>query len=86
MPSACWQRPPGSVPRSPGERSPEWRSASRILTGHCLVVHDMNPLDLLAEGVPITLLMDLARPDGPVSHRLLIDEKADLGWLQKATA
>ena len=45
----------------------------------------MNPLDLLAEGVPITLLMDLARPDGPVSHRLLVDEKADLGWLPQAT-
>jgi hypothetical protein len=41
----------------------------------------MDPLEMLAAGVPLTLLMDLARPDGPLSHRLLVDERADLDWV-----
>jgi hypothetical protein len=44
----------------------------------------VDPLEMLAAGVPLTLLMDLARPDGPVSHRLLVDERPDLDWLAEA--
>jgi hypothetical protein len=41
----------------------------------------MDPLQLLESGVPLTLLLDLARPNGPASHRLLVDERADTTWV-----
>lgn len=40
-------------------------------------------LRLLAEGVPLPLLMDLAGA-GPASDRLYGQERADLGWLRPA--
>jgi hypothetical protein len=36
----------------------------------------------LAQGVPISLLMDLADPAGPDSRTVLATEVADLGWLR----
>jgi len=44
-------------------------------------MRDMEPLQLLAAGVPLTLLLDLARQDGPASHRLLSEEHADTSWI-----
>lgn len=36
---------------------------------------------LLCSGVPLSLLMDLADPDGPRSAELYDDELPDLSWL-----
>lgn len=36
----------------------------------------------LSRGVPITLLLDLADPDGPDSREVLSTEVADLSWLR----
>lgn len=38
--------------------------------------------DLLAAGVPLTLLMDLTDPAGPHSQALFTDEVGDLSWLR----
>ena len=35
----------------------------------------------LARRVPLTLLLDLAAPEGPESTRILTRETADLSWL-----
>ena len=35
---------------------------------------------LLRSGVPLTLLLDLAEPDGPRSRGLYADEGVDPGW------
>jgi hypothetical protein len=35
-----------------------------------------RPWDLLSHGIPLTLLLDLADPDGPDSARLYADEQA----------
>ena len=41
-----------------------------------------NPLDLLARGVPITLLLDLLDEHGPNSRRMYDEERGDDSWLQ----
>jgi hypothetical protein len=38
--------------------------------------------DLLASGVPLTLLIDLGEDGGPRSRQRYADEPAELGWLQ----
>jgi hypothetical protein len=35
----------------------------------------------LADGCPLTLLIDLTDPHGPDSKRILTREKADMSWL-----
>lgn len=37
--------------------------------------------DLLAAGVPLTLLLDLAEPAGPASHELYVAEGISAHWL-----
>jgi hypothetical protein len=37
---------------------------------------------LLAAGVPLTLLLDLAEEDGPRSRQRYAEESAELGWLR----
>lgn len=39
--------------------------------------------DLLAAGVPLTLLLDLAEDGGPRSAQRYVDEPAELGWLRR---
>ncbi len=36
----------------------------------------------LADGVPLTLLLDLAAPSGPDSRSIAATEVADLSWLR----
>ena len=36
----------------------------------------------LANGCPLTLLVDLADPDGPDSRRIMAREHADMAWLE----
>ena len=43
-----------------------------------------DPLDLLAHGVPLTLLIDLLDEHGPESCRLYGEERGDAGWLRPA--
>jgi hypothetical protein len=43
-----------------------------------------DPLDLLARGVPLTLLMDLLDERGPNSRRLYAEERGDVSWLRPA--
>ena len=38
-------------------------------------------MSVLAQGVPLTLLLDLAATDGPESSRIFARETADLSWL-----
>ena len=38
-------------------------------------------MSVLAQGVPLSLLLDLERADGPDSARILARETADLSWL-----
>lgn len=40
--------------------------------------------DLLAAGVPLTLLLDLADEAGPRSTTRYADEGGDLGWIRSA--
>lgn len=43
--------------------------------------HSAEVMSLLAEGVPLTLLADLANPDGPASPAILEDEGLpDVAW------
>lgn len=43
---------------------------------------DVHPvMTALAQGVPLTLLLDLADPAGPESARILAAETADLAWM-----
>ena len=39
--------------------------------------------ELLAAGVPLTLLIDLSDPDGPRSEARFASEHADLGWVPR---
>ena len=49
----------------------------------CHVIATVHPvMAALSQGVPITLLMDLADPAGPDSRTALATEVADLGWLR----
>lgn len=41
---------------------------------------------LLADGIPLSLLLDLASPRGPHSAELWADEAPDLHWLLPAAA
>lgn len=42
-----------------------------------------SPMALLAQGVPLSLLLDLAQTGGPDSHRLLVEEGgSELSWLR----
>lgn len=41
-----------------------------------------DPLDMLARGVPITLLLDLLDEHGPNSRRLYDEERSDDSWLR----
>ena len=50
------------------------------LEGVMSTVHPV--MAALAQGVPLTLLMDLADPSGPDSRTVLATEVADLGWLR----
>jgi hypothetical protein len=43
-----------------------------------------DPLDLLAGGVPLTLLLDLLDERGPNSRRLYAEERGDVSWLRPA--
>jgi hypothetical protein len=38
----------------------------------------------LNAGIPITLIIDLAEPDGPDSIRIMLEEPADTGWITAA--
>lgn len=38
--------------------------------------------DLLAAGIPLTLLLDLADEGGPHSQQRYTEEPAEMGWLQ----
>jgi len=40
-----------------------------------------QPMEWLARGVPISLLIDLLDPAGPDSRRILADEPADTTWV-----
>jgi hypothetical protein len=40
-------------------------------------------MDWLAEGVPLSLLIDLLDPIGPDSHRIIRDEPADTAWVPR---
>ena len=40
--------------------------------------------DLLASGVPLTLLLDLAEDGGPHSRQHYVSEGGDAGWLPRA--
>jgi hypothetical protein len=47
------------------------------------VISTVHPvMAALGQGVPLTLLMDLADPSGPDSRTVLATEVADLGWLR----
>lgn len=41
-----------------------------------------DPLDLLAGGVPLSLLVDLLDERGPNSRRMYDEERGDASWLQ----
>jgi len=41
----------------------------------------LDPMDLLARGVPLTLLLDLLDERGPNSHRMYDEERGDASWL-----
>ena len=41
-----------------------------------------DPLDLLASGVPLTLLVDLLDEHGPNSRRMYDEERGDASWLR----
>lgn len=41
-----------------------------------------DPLDLLAHGVPLTLLVDLLDERGPDSRRMYDEERGDASWLR----
>jgi hypothetical protein len=57
------------------------RDAATVdLNGVIATVHPV--MTALAQGVPISLLMDLADPAGPDSRTVLATEVADLGWLR----
>ena len=57
------------------------RDASPVDVSH--VIATVHPvMAALSQGVPITLLMDLADPLGPDSRTVLATEVADLGWLR----
>ncbi len=46
-----------------------------------------GPMELLAAGIPLTLLFDLVDPFGPRSAEILVAERADDAWLRpRATA
>lgn len=41
-----------------------------------------HPMTLLGQGVPLSLLLDLASPSGPDSRRVLVEEgRATVTWL-----
>ncbi len=40
-----------------------------------------GPLGLLAAGIPLTLLLDLADPAGPDSQAICTSEGGDISWL-----
>ncbi len=42
-----------------------------------------HPFDLLRAHVPLALLLDLAYEQGPDSARILREEPADSGWLER---
>ena len=44
--------------------------------------HMPDPLDMLARGVPITLLVDLLDERGPDSRRVYAEERGDASWLR----
>lgn len=54
------------------------------MVGGGLMQRMPDPLDLLARGVPLTLLMDLLDERGPNSRRLYAEERGDIGWLRPA--
>ena len=57
------------------------QDASLVDVSH--VIATVHPvMAALSQGVPITLLMDLADPLGPDSRTVLATEVADLGWLR----
>lgn len=41
-----------------------------------------DPLDMLARGVPLTLLVDLLDEHGPDSRRVYAEERGDASWLR----
>jgi hypothetical protein len=43
-----------------------------------------DPLDFLADGVPLSLLIDLLDERGPNSRRLYGEEQGDTSWLNPA--
>lgn len=58
---------------------------SRSATADVVDVHSQavtSPvMTALARRIPLTLLLDLADPDGPDSARILAAETADLSWM-----
>jgi hypothetical protein len=45
-----------------------------------------DPLDLLAEGIPLTLLIDLLGPTAPNSEEILAAEPGDASWVPRVTS
>jgi hypothetical protein len=43
-----------------------------------------DPLEMLASGVPLTLLLDLLDEHGPNSRRMYDEERGDTSWLLPA--
>jgi hypothetical protein len=46
-----------------------------------LTVYTHSASALLAAGIPMSLIIDLAEPAGPRSHDVYVAEPADLAWL-----
>ncbi len=45
-----------------------------------------EPMELLAAGIPLTLLLDLADANGPQSRGILEEEPGDASWLRPRVA
>ena len=45
-----------------------------------------DPMIWLADGIPLTLVMDLLDERGPHSDQILLDEPADLSWVRPTRA
>ncbi len=56
------------------------RPVERTVDVACLI---RRTRELLAAGVPLTLLMDLSEPAGPHSREHFADEGGDAAWLAR---
>jgi hypothetical protein len=43
-----------------------------------------DTFEWLSAGIPITLIVDMADPEGPDSARIIRDEPADTSWISAA--